>query len=128
MSIAAYHRTQRHAFDPRTEELRALARVTRGLSQAGEEDWRGARLVGALHDNRMLWQSFADDCAMPTNGLREETRASIIGLALWVHRHSSDVARGREAVGDLVRLNQTIMEGLAATPVEASEPEPALAR
>jgi flagellar protein FlaF len=113
MSIEAYRRAQENMFDARAAEHRALATVNGRLQMAMEGGWTGARLVDALHDNRMLWQSFADDCASAGNGLSDETRAGIIGIALWVNRHSSEVARGRESAADLIALNKTIMEGLA---------------
>ncbi|HEX8420924.1 MAG TPA: flagellar biosynthesis regulator FlaF [Sphingomonas sp.] len=47
-------------------------------------------------------------------------RASIVSLGLWVDRHTSDVAAGREGIDPLIEVNRTIIEALhegsAATP------------
>lgn len=113
MSIAAYRRSQ--PADPRAAEFRAFAHATARLAAAERDGATGPDLVAALHDNRELWTTLADDCAQGDNALTPNTRAGIMSLALWVQRHSSEVARGRAPAGDLVELNRTIMSALGGT-------------
>lgn len=114
MSLNAYIRTAQAAESPQQVEERALQFANRKLLAAAEQGTRGAALVEALHFNRELWRTFADDCSVQGNGLPPEIRAAIISLNLWVQRFSSDVAAGRDTVDSLVEVNSNIMEGLAA--------------
>ena len=61
-----------------------------------------------------MWNIFSADCTSPGNELPRELRASIISLALWVNRFSSEVIAGRESINDLIEVNRSVMEGLAA--------------
>ena len=67
-----------------------------------------------LHWNRRLWATLADDCSHPGNTLPEATRAQIISLSLFVHRHTSQVMRGESDIDTLIDINRTIMQGLSA--------------
>lgn len=115
MSIEAY-RASAERGDPRAAEMRALSYATERLVAADHAGARGPDLVAALHDNRMLWTTLADDCAMPTNALTPDTRAGIISLALFVQRHSSAVAAGRAKSAELIELNRTIIDALGRRP------------
>ncbi len=115
MSLAAYRRTQQVAASPRQTEHRLFSQITTTMLDAETRGLTGPALVDVLHRNRELWSTLADDCRSPANRLGNELRAGIISLALWVDRHSSAVVRGEEAIGDLIAINRTIMEGLRPT-------------
>jgi flagellar biosynthesis activator protein FlaF len=120
MTLKAYLRVQSIAETPRAMERRLLALVTGKLVAAREQNWTGAALVDVLHHNREMWQTFAAMCGTEGNGLPDELRAGIISLALWVDRHSSDVATGREPLDALINVNRMIGEGLGIDVAEAA--------
>jgi flagellar protein FlaF len=113
MSLNAYQQARTYADTPRSIEYRLISEITSGMVKARDAGLAGAALMPALHRNRELWTTFSALCAHDGNQLAAETRASLISLALWVERHTSDVIKGGEAVDDLISVNRSIMEGLA---------------
>jgi flagellar biosynthesis activator protein FlaF len=114
MSLRAYQQVARRAETPRDIEYRLFAEVTRdllALKSKPREDFRS--WMDALHRNRRVWAALADDCAQPGNTLPEATRAQIISLSLFVHRHTSQVMRQEADLDTLIDLNRTIMHGLS---------------
>lgn len=114
MSLRAYQQVARRAETPRDIEYRLFAEVTRALlalKSTPREDIRA--WMDALHWNRRVWAALADDCSQPANTLPEATRAQIISLSLFVHRHTSEVMRQEADLGTLIDLNRTIMQGLS---------------
>src|ERR1700748_2373055 len=122
MSLQAYRQASKQAESPRETEYRLFAQVTLALMEAAKADPRDlpAR-VDALDWNRRVWTALMEDCANPQNGLPAPLRASIISLAIWVGRHTSAVIRRTEQVEPLIEVNRMIMQGLAPTPVAASD-------
>lgn len=114
MSLAAYQRVQQLAETPRRTEQRLFLEINGALEQAWTSGRRGAALMPELHRNRELWSTLSADCAAPGNALPDALRASIVSLALWVQRFTSEVAAGREAVDPLLEVNRAVLEGLAA--------------
>lgn len=112
MSLSSYRRVQQLAEAPRRTELRLFAEITGALEAAWASGGRGAALMPELHRNRELWSTLAADCGAPGNALPEALRASIISLALWVDRFTSDVVAGREPLEPLLEVNRAVMEGL----------------
>ena len=119
MSLQAYSRAQRVAESPRDTEYRLFAEITRRLMEVKDLPRHEPGVIDAVHRNRRLWSTLMADCSRDGNGLPEQTRASIISLAIWVDRHSSGVMRGQETLDDLISVNRTIMEGLARRPAAA---------
>ncbi|MBE7217843.1 MAG: flagellar biosynthesis regulator FlaF [Caulobacteraceae bacterium] len=119
MSLKAYQSAAQQAESPRELEYRLFAEVTRSLIEASRKDLCevGARME-ALDWNRRLWEVLAGDCALPENRLDDSTRAQVISLALFVRRHTPEVASGRESFDPLVEVNRTVMQGLAPPPSE----------
>lgn len=115
MSLAAYQRVAQIAEHPRRTEQRLFAEISGALSAAWEGGRRGIALMPELHRNRELWSALSADCASPGNGLPDALRASIISLALWVDRYTSDVVAGRETPEALLEVNRAMLEGLGAT-------------
>ena len=117
MSLRAYQQVAQRAESPRDAEYRLFAEVTRALlalKSKPREDFRG--WIDALHWNRRLWSTLADDCSHAGNALPEATRAQIISLAMWVRRHTSQVMRREGDVDPLIDLNRTMMQGLSTRP------------
>lgn len=112
LSLAAYQRVAHVAETSRRTEQRLFAEITAALGAAWEGGQRGAALMPALHRNRELWTTLSADCGAAGNGLPDALRASIISLALWVDRFTSDVVAGREPVEPLLEINRAMMEGL----------------
>jgi len=112
MTLTAYQAARSRAETPRATEYRLLSEITGEMMEAERRGLRGAMLMRSLHRNREMWSAFATDCGATGNGLPGELRAQIISLGLWVERFTSDVAAGREPIGELIALNRTIMEGL----------------
>lgn len=113
MSLDAYRETQVRSATPRSTEYRLMNQVTGELIQAREKGLQGGELMRALHYNREVWSTFRILCSSPANKLPVELRASIISLALWVERYTSDVIRHRDSIDGLILVNRAIMEGLA---------------
>lgn len=112
MSLDAYRRVQNIADSPRETEYRLFAQVTRSLIEVEDRGERDARFFDAIDWNRRLWSTLSTDCATPGNQLTKPLRAQIISIALWVSRHSTQVALGKADMGALIDVNRTIMEGL----------------
>lgn len=113
MSLDAYRQTQSRSATPRSTEYRLMNQVTGELILAKEKGLRGSELMQALHHNREVWATFRILCTSPANQLPQHLRASIISLALWVERYTSDVIRQRDSIDALIVVNRAIMEGLA---------------
>ncbi|WP_308910078.1 flagellar biosynthesis regulator FlaF [Pseudokordiimonas caeni] len=122
MSYQAYQKTQASAEKPSQTEYRLFAEVTRSLMDVRELTPPDTKLAAALDWNRRLWSVLATDCGAEGNQLPQQLRAAIISLSIWVSKHSSLVMRGREKVDDLININRTIMEGLAAQAAHAPTP------
>ena len=125
MSLDAYRRVRTIAETPRAAEYRLMSEITRELIQARETGMRGAQLVPALHRNREVWSTFSTMCGAPGNRLPNGLRASIISIALWVERFTSDVVAGRDTIDDLITVNRAIIEGLADQNLHLSRREDA---
>ena len=95
----------------RGTEYDLIARITARLRAAGSSG-AFADLVRALHDNRMLWATFAADVAEPGNGLPEPLKARIFWLAEYTDRHSDRVLAGEAGADALVEINTAVMRGL----------------
>jgi len=120
MSLNAYQRARNLAETPRSTEYRLISQITGEMMAAQDANARGAELMRPLHRNREMWSVFASDCATPGNRLPHALRASIISLALWVDRFTSEVMTGRETMDALIDVNRSIMEGLHSEAVEAA--------
>ena len=114
MSLAAYQSVRRLSEAPRDTEHRLMGQITGEMITARDTHKQGRDLAETLFRNREMWNIFSADCTSPGNGLPDQLRASIISLALWVDRFSSEVIAGRESIEDLIEVNRTVMEGLAA--------------
>ncbi len=117
MSLRAYQQVARRAESPRDAEYRLFADVTRALMElqtTPRDDFR--RWMDALHWNRRMWSALADDCSQESNQLPDATKAQIISLSLFVHRHTSQVMRREADLETLIDLNRTMMQGLASRP------------
>ena len=114
MSLQAYQRAAEQAEDPRQVEYRLFGLVTRALMEAAAADDKDLTTrIRALHWNRRLWSTLANDCAADTNALPPEARAQIISLSIWVNRHTSEVMQRREPLQPLIDVNRMIMQGLS---------------
>jgi len=115
MSLQSYQTTQLTTEGPRDTEYRLFALVTRDLMAAGASERIDPAFHKAIDWNRRLWLTLQSDLSHEENSLPDSLKAQIISLAIWVDRHSSKVLRGEAEVGSLIRVNRTIMEGLAGT-------------
>jgi flagellar protein FlaF len=113
MSLDAYRRVRTIAETPRAAEYRLMSEITGDMINARDAGSEGAELMPALHRNREVWSIFSTFCSAPGNKLPDSLRASIISLALWVERFTSDVVTGRDSIDELITVNRAIIEGLA---------------
>jgi flagellar protein FlaF len=116
MSVQAYQRAATQGDTPRELEYRAFGQVTAGLVRARDENLEHGALAAVLDTNRRLWNILSADCSMPENKMPLALRASIISLALWVSKYSSDVLREGAEIDPLIDVNRSMMEGLNARP------------
>ena len=120
MSLDAYRRVRTIAETPRAQEFRLMSQITGEMIQARDGGLNGAALVPALHRNREVWATFSSVCGSPGNQLPSELRASIISIALWVDRFTSDVVAGRDSIDELITVNRAIIDGLANENLQAA--------
>ncbi|MBT3701131.1 MAG: flagellar biosynthesis regulator FlaF [Alphaproteobacteria bacterium] len=116
MSLQSYQTAQRTTESPRDTEYRLFALVTRDLMAAGAKETIDPDFYKSVDWNRRLWLTLQSDLSADDNQLPDGLKAQLISLAIWVDRHSSKVLRGKAEVGPLIKVNRTIMEGLAGTP------------
>lgn len=119
MSLNAYQRARTVIESPRATEHRLMSQITGDMLHARDAGLAGAALMPVLHRNREVWEAFSSACGAKGNGLPDALRASIISIGLWVDRFTSDVVAGRDSIDELITVNRTIIEGLAAGPVAA---------
>ena len=120
MSLDVYRRVRGIAESPRATEYRLMSEVTGDMINARDAGLSGAALMPALHRNREVWSTFSSLCASPGNQLPATLRASIISLALWVERFTTDVVLGRDSIDELISVNRAIIEGLAGENLTAA--------
>jgi len=113
MSLQNYQTTQLQTEGPRQTEYRLFALVTRDLMAAGAKETFNPEFYKSVDWNRRLWLTLQSDLSLDDNALPDALKAQLISLAIWVDRHSSKVLRGEASVGPLIKVNRTIMEGLA---------------
>jgi flagellar protein FlaF len=114
MSLRAYQQAAQRSETPRDAEYRLFAQVTRALMDVKSRPREDvAAWIDVLHWNRRVWATLADDCSNPANALSDATRAHIISLSLFVHRHTSHVMRREADVETLIDINRMMMQGLA---------------
>jgi len=114
MSYQAYQKAQQSSETPSQVEYRLFVQVTNAMLAAKEKGLRDVSLVSVLDWNRRMWSTLSSDCGTEGNALPDNLRAGIISLSIFVSKHSSAVVRGEESIDDLININRTIMEGLAA--------------
>jgi len=113
MGLAAYQQTQTRTETPRDLEYRLFAQVTLAMMDLkAVPKGEFARWMDILDWNRRVWTFFSNDCLRDGNQLPHALRASIISLALWVGKYTSEVMRGDGDIDDLIDINRTIMQGL----------------
>jgi len=113
MSLKAYQSTQAVTESPRETEYRLFGQVTASLLDAQKPDASLEAIAKAVDWNRRLWNTLASDCAVESNELTKELRASIISLSIWVTKYSSTVVQKKAPLEPLIDINRTIMQGLA---------------
>ena len=114
MSLAAYRRTNSITEAPRAAERRLMTEITAEMIAARDAERYGQALMEPLHRNRELWGIFSATCGAHGNELPKALRASIISLALWVDRYTSNVVAGRETIDGLISVNMAIIDGLGS--------------
>ena len=112
MSLAAYQRTRQIAETPREAEYRLMRQITGEMIHARDSGLQGAALMPSRGRNREAWSTFSSACGAPCNQLPPPLRASIISIALWVDRFTSEVVAGRDSIDELITVNRAIIEGL----------------
>ena len=98
---------------PGRAESLVFAKVTRRMETVFADDASShATRAGALHDNRRLWQAAAMSCASEDNAMTDDLRASLIGLAGFVDRHTSEVLGNSASPDILFEINRRVAAGL----------------
>ncbi len=112
MSLNAYQRTRTLVESPRQTECRLVRQITGEMIAARDAGVTGIALMPVLYRNREMWFTFSTDCSSSANQLPDTLRASIVSLALWVSRYTSDVVSGKDEIDALIDVNRMIIEGL----------------
>lgn len=118
-AASAYGAMIRGTEEPRNIEYRVLARATALLEEAARPGAGPAELPGAIHENRMVWATFALDLAGQNNDWNDTMKAGILSLARWVFVESDRILHERGNPQALCDINRSIMLGLQP-PAETS--------
>lgn len=114
-AAAAYAAIDPSLTSPARGEALVFAKVTRRMeSTFADESAPAANRVSVLHDNRRLWRAAAIACAADDNAMPESLRATLLGLAGFVERHTSLVMTGEAEAGVLCEINRRVSAGLSA--------------
>ena len=109
----AYAPSSYHIQSDRRVEAQVMGKITSRLRGAAEQKEKNfAAFVGALHENRKLWATFATDVIDNENELSNILRAQIFYLAEFIELHSAKILKGEEDVTALIEINMAIMRGL----------------
>lgn len=111
MAQRAYANSFQSVATPRSVEFQVMARITHRIKKAMQSRDRRA-LIEAMHDNRILWNTFAADVAMPKNALPDELRARVLYLAEFTAHHTRKVLRNEDTAVALLEVNAAILGGL----------------
>jgi len=122
MSHNVYQKAQSHLAGPRNSEYLAFSKCTAELIRVeSEADMTLNIRAGAVHQNQLLWDILARDCANDKNQLPFETRAAIVNLSRFVSQYSRDAVRKRESLEPLIDINRILMDGLAGRQVSVEK-------
>ncbi|MGB3554138.1 MAG: flagellar biosynthesis regulator FlaF [Jannaschia sp.] len=114
-AAAAYGALDPNLVSPMRAEALVFSGVTRRMEAVfADPDSSPAAKAGVLHDNRRLWLAAATATADGDNQLPDALRASIIGLAAFVDRQTSDILRGKGTAGILSEINRRVIGGLSS--------------
>lgn len=100
--------------DRRQSEFQAFDLVTRELLANKTKAKEDPEFLRALDDNRRLWHALEEDLVLPQNQLPDPLKAKIISVAIWVERHTKLAQHGDATTEPLIKVNESIMKGLAA--------------
>lgn len=95
-------------------EAQLISQVTAKIRRAAADTGTFAALADALHENRLMWTTFAATVADKNNKLPEELRAQIFYLAEFTEHHTRLVLGGKDTVQPLIDINTAVMRGLHA--------------
>ncbi len=114
-AATAYASLDHSLTSPGRAEAMVFTKVTRRIEAAyADAACHPSERAGALHDNRRLWLAAATACASDDNTLPPALRASLVSLAGFVDRHTSEVLGGSAEPGVLVEINRRVAAGLSA--------------
>lgn len=107
----AYAPTNDAIRTPRSIEFEVIARITHRIKRAIQENDRH-KLIEAMYENRLLWNTLAADVASPGNLLPDDLKARIFYLAEYTTVHSRQVLRKKASAVPLLEINAAIIGGL----------------
>ena len=112
MSYDAYATAQKAAEAPRDLEIRAIAHVTRQMSEANKPGADTMSRIRALNANSRLWGLLAQDLSNPDNPLPETLKARYISLGMFARRRSLQAMTDQSDFSTLIQLNTDVLEAL----------------
>lgn len=96
----------------RSIEIELITKVTSKLRTAVEKRLPYARLVEALHENRVMWIHFAASVADSENALPEDLRARLFYLAEFTDHQTRKILAGEANCAALIEINVAVIRGL----------------
>lgn len=112
MSYDAYAATQKAAEAPRDLEIRAIAHVTRQISEADKPGVDTMTRIRALNANSKLWGLIMRDLSNPDNALPDVLKARYISLGMFARRRSLQAMTDQSDLSTLIQLNTDVLEAL----------------
>jgi flagellar protein FlaF len=124
--LGAYKTTIRNTESPRDIERRTLAKINAELQEAKNKIGENVAIPAplpldlkeALWRNQQFWITIKADLMDPGNSLSDDVKATLISLAIFIDKKTSEVYSGIDEVATIIDLNNTIIKGLMGSRFE----------
>ena len=115
LAFKAYGEVTNRTASDKQVEYAVFREITQSLQQISQdENPAPAEWADAIDRNLQLWTLLSTDLMNTGNQLDPGLKRSLIILAESVRRISYRVLGGSDELSDLIDINETIMQGLAA--------------
>ena len=115
LAFKAYGEVKQRTAGEKDIEYALFRQITDALQAVSDaDDVLPTVWADAIHRNQQLWTTLAIDLLNPGNALPEEMKRSLLYLAEFVRQTSLKILAGGGDISDLIEINNSIMQGMAA--------------
>jgi len=113
LAYKAYGEIAQRTAGNKAIEFALFQQITDALASVADPQNRDLTAWGdALYRNQQLWTIIATDMLLPSNGLPDNLKRSLLFLSDYVRQSSLRILAGEESIHDLIDVNKTVMAGL----------------